>query len=231
MKNSTLLFVILLGFATTAFGQNAIYLDQISTSGTTTITQSGGTNRIGSSGTPSTITGDSGTFDIKQIGNGNHIDFALTGDTFQFKLWNTGDANVQKLYLTGANNQFSTVNTGNSNTMTFNSDGTSSGTTAATTGNGTFNFNVTGNSNSFLIGVAGGAYNNLDYTVQGNSNIFLAKQSGTVAGADGHSQVVTVSGSSNNVSITQSGTEKQTAVMNLTGSSNTVTVTQGPGGP
>lgn len=231
MKNLNTLFIIFGVLTSVGLAQNSIYLDQISTSASTTITQSGSTNRVGSSSTPSTITGDSGVFDIKQIGNGNQMDFALTGDSFAFKLWETGDANVRKIYITGGNNKFESVTIGNANETVFNSDASIGGNTAATTANGEFKFNVTGNSNQFAVGVIAGSYNKMDYAVTGNSNVFLAKQSGAVAGANGHEQKVTVSGSSNNVTIDQSGNLKQTAVLNLTGSSNTVVLTQGPGGP
>jgi hypothetical protein len=213
------------------YGQNQIYLDQISTSASVTIEQQGSTNRIGTDGNPSTITGDDGTFTIKQIGDGNQIDFKLTGEDFYFKLWNTGDNNTQKIFMNGANNNFNTTIVGNSNSMVFNNDGTNNSSSNATTANGDFDFDVQGNSNTFNIGLTTGSYNKLDYVVQGNSNVFALTQTGLVAGAAGHSQVVTVTGNGNNLTVGQSGTMQQILSLNVTGASNTIAVTQGPGTP
>jgi len=224
------IFLIFLLLASNLFGQNSIYLDQISTSGTVDIIQTGSSNRIGADGTASTITGDNGVFTIKQIGDGNAIDFNLTGDDWYFKLWNTGDNNTQKIFLNGSNNNFNTVITGNSNSIIFNSDGTSNGTTQGTTAYGDFDFLISGNSNTFNIGILTGSYNKLDYDVTGNSNTFDLKQTGLVSGAAGHNQTVDVLGSSNDITVHQTGTEQQTAVLNVTGSSNTITVTQGTTG-
>lgn len=156
---------VLTFIALKAHAQNVIYLQQISTSATDNITQTGTSNRIGSSTTPSTINGDGGTFTISQIGSSNALDFNLTGGSYSFSLTNTGDSNTQGIYLNGNNNSFSGTFTGSSNTMLFNKDASTAGTTQATTSNGTFAFNVTGNSNSFLIGESDGSYNNLNYTV------------------------------------------------------------------
>jgi hypothetical protein len=228
MKNTIPLFVIFMALVSGSYAQNTIYLDQISVSATTTILQTGSTNRIGSSGTPSSITGDTGTFDIKQIGAGNLLDFTLTGDDFDVTLWNTGDNNTQKIYLSGDTNFLDWTATGNSNDLVFNSDGSSAGTTAATSDNGNFSFAITGSTNVFEIGVSSGAYNILDYTVTGDSNTFNLTQSGQVAGTSGHTQTVVVGGGSNAITVDQSGTAKQTLQLNVTGSSNVIGVTQGP---
>ena len=121
----TLMFVCLIG---SIYGQNSIYLDQISTSATDTITQTGSSNRIGTSSNRSSISGDSGTFTISQIGSSNALDFNLTGNSYTFSLTNTGDSNTLGLFLNGNSNTFSTTFTGSSNSMVLNSDGTSSGT-------------------------------------------------------------------------------------------------------
>ena len=66
MKKLYLIFLLLIS---SLYGQNTIYLDQISTSADVEIIQTGSSNRIGADGTPSTITGDNGIFTIKQIGD------------------------------------------------------------------------------------------------------------------------------------------------------------------
>jgi len=226
-KIITLLLLLTMG---TAYGQNALYLQQISTAAVVNVLQAGATNRIGSSGTPSTITGDNVNFDVKQVGNSNAIDFAFNGNGTTLKLYNTGDSNTQGLYINGANNSLDLEFVGNSNTLLFNNDGTSGSTTQASVANGTYSFNVNGNSNAFNIGSGTGSYNNLDYKVAGNSNTFNILQNGIVAGTSGHSQIVGVDGNSNNVYINQSGTNANIVNYQLTGSNTNTVITQGPTG-
>jgi len=222
------LFLVLTG---TAFAQNALYMQQISTAAVVNILQAGGNNRIGSSGLPSILNGDSVNFDIKQVGSGNAIDFNFTnaGST-NLKLYNTGDSNTQGLYINGGNNTFDLEFTGSSNTMHFNSDGSATGTSQANASYGTYTFIVGGNSNLFNIGTDTGAYNKLDYTVAGNSNTFNLLQNGLVGGTTGHTQIVNVDGSSNNVNINQTGTGANIVNYHLTGSSTNTVITQGPSG-
>ena len=77
MKNTVVAFVLLLLLAATTRGQNQIYMNQITTSGTTTLVQVGSLNKIGSSQTPSDITGDSIVFEMRQVGNSNTTDFSI----------------------------------------------------------------------------------------------------------------------------------------------------------
>jgi len=226
-KLITLLLLLTMG---TAYGQNALYLQQISTAAVVNVLQAGSTNRIGSSGVPSTITGDNVNFDIKQVGSTNAIDFAFNGNGTTLKLYNTGDSNTQGLYINGANNSLDIEFVGNSNSLLFNNDSTSGSTTQASVANGTYSFNVNGNSNAFSIGSATGSYNNLNYKVAGNSNTFNTLQNGIVSGTSGHSQQVEVDGNTNNVYINQSGTSANTLYYKLTGSNTNTVITQGPTG-
>jgi len=221
------LFLLTVG---SAFAQNSLYLQQISTAAVVNVLQSGATNRIGSSGVPSTITGDNVNFDIKQVGSSNAIDFAFNGNGTTLKLYNTGDTNTQGLYINGANNSLDLEFVGNNNTLLFNNDGTNSSTTQASVANGTYSINVNGNSNAFNIGSGTGSYNNLDYKVAGNSNAFNILQNGIVSGTSGHSQQVEVAGNSNNVYINQSGTNANLLYYKLTGSNTSTVITQGPTG-
>jgi len=213
-----------------AFAQNSLYLQQISTAAVVNVLQAGATNRIGSSGTPSTVTGDNINFDIKQVGSSNAMDFNFTGDNTIMKLYNTGDSNVQGIYLNGASNNLDLEFVGNSNVFHFNLDGSASGTSQATAANGTYSFLVNGNSNLFNVGTDSGSYNNLNYTVAGNSNQFNILQDGAVSGASGHSQVVSVNGNSNLVNIDQQGSSANIVNYQLTGSNTHTVITQGPTG-
>jgi hypothetical protein len=226
--------MIALTFVTAASAQNSIYVNQISTSGTTTLVQTGSSNTIGSAGTPSEITSDNVSFTMNQIGNSNAANFSFLGANLTLSSITTGNSNIQKYYVNGASNTLGLTFTGNSNTFVMNSDASPTGTTKATLTDSSVTFGVTGNNNLLKFGVSSGKYNKLDYTVAGNSNTVTSTQVGNPGGASagtGHEQTVTITGSTNTLDISQSGVEKQTAVVNLTGSSNTVSIQQtGPGG-
>ena len=226
----TIAIFLLIGLAR-AFGQNALYVQQISTSAIVNVLQAGGANRIGSSGLNSIFNGDTAFIDIKQVGNGNALDFNFTSaSNTNLKIYNTGDSNTQGLYINGGSNTFDLEFTGSSNTMVFNSDASNSGTTQANVSHGTYTFTVGGNSNAFNIGTDTGTYNSLNYTVAGNSNVFNILQDGAVSGTSGHNQTVIVDGSSNNVYINQNGTSANSLYYKLTGSSTNTSITQGPTG-
>jgi hypothetical protein len=229
------MFTLFLALILSVSAQNSIYVNQISTSGSTTLVQTGSSNTVGSSGTPSEITSDNVNFTLRQIGDNNAANFSFIGANLDFTSDTTGDSNIQKYFANGANNTLGLSFTGNSNTFILNNDSTTQSTTKATLTDSNITFDVTGNSNMMRFGVISGKFNTLDYTIAGNSNTVLSTQSGNPAGlitGTGHEQTVTITGSSNALDISQSGVEKQTAVLNLTGSSNTVSIQQtGPGGP
>lgn len=232
MKHLTKILAIFLLFGLSrALAQNALYVQQISTSAVVNVLQAGGSNRIGSNGLNSIFNGDSANIDIKQVGSGNALDFNFTSaSNTNIKLYNTGDSNTQGLYINGGYNNFDLEFTGSSNTMIFNSDASNSGTSQANASHGTYTFTVGGNSNAFNIGTDTGAYNKLLYTVAGNSNVFNILQNGLVGGTTGHSQTVEVDGSSNNVFINQYGTGANSINYKLTGSNTNTSITQGPTG-
>ena len=71
---TTLAFICL---ASIGYGQNQIYVNQITTAGSTTLIQVGSLNKIGvSTGTPSDITGDNILFEMRQMGDNNTTDFS-----------------------------------------------------------------------------------------------------------------------------------------------------------
>ena len=95
------LFVTLVSLA---FGQNQLYVNQITTSGNTTFVQVGSLNKVGSSQTPSNITGDNILFEMRQMGNNNTTDFSII-DANNLKLVSVfnGNTNTQKIFMSGAN--------------------------------------------------------------------------------------------------------------------------------
>jgi hypothetical protein len=224
-------------FTLIAFGQNQIYVNQVTTAGSMTFVQVGSLNKIGTSaGAPSDITGDSIIFENRQIGNNNNTLFSITGaNNLKFLSAYTGDNNDQRYYFDGATNNMNFSFTGNSNKFLFNKDTTVDHTSDTDTSKATLSFsdlkfNVTGNSNILKFAVDGGKYNYLDYTIIGNSNTIKSTQIGMVGGAiaakDGHEQTVSITGSSNDVTIYQAGLEKQTFNYTLLGSTNTVRIVQ-----
>mgnify|MGYP003344671998 FL=1 len=236
MKNKVVaLFTLLLLLAATTRGQNQIYVNQITTGGTTTLVQVGSLNKIGSSQTPSDITGDNIVFEMRQIGDSNTTDFSIaSANNLKFISAYTGNSNTQKYYFSGASNNMNFSVTGNSNSFLLNKDTTvdhtsNTDSSKATLQNSDLKFTVTGNSNIFKFAIDSGKYNYLDYNITGNSNTIKSTQIGNTAGSaakDGHEQTVTITGSSNDLTIYQAGIEKQLFNYTLTGSTNTVKIVQ-----
>lgn len=222
-------------FALKAFGQNQLYVNQISTAGSTTFIQVGTGNRVGTSGTFSNITADSITFETRQIGDNNATDFSITGAN-NLKLLSVanGNSNTQQYYLNGTDNKMNINLAGNSNNVLVNKDvsvdhTSNTDTSKATLTNTDMKLNVAGNSNDLRFGIKDANYNYIDYTVTGNSNTVKSTQIGSTGGAAakaGHEQTVTILGSTNDLTVYQAGIEKQTLQYNLTGSANTVRIVQ-----
>ena len=230
---TTLAFICL---ASIGYGQNQIYVNQITTAGSTTLVQVGSLNKIGvSTGTPSDITGDNILFEMRQMGDNNTTDFSITGAN-NLKLLSvaTGDNNTQKYYFDGASNEMNIALNGNSNSVLFNKDVTVDHTSntddsKATMANTDVILDVTGNSNVLKFGIKDANYNYVNYSITGNSNTVKSTQIGSTGGAaakDGHEQTVTIQGSTNDLTVYQSGVEKQTFQYSLVGSGNTVRVVQ-----
>ena len=232
---SPLQALIMLLLCTYVYGQNQIYVNQITTAGTTTLIQVGSQNRVGSSGTFSDITGDNINFEFRQIGDSNATDFSITGAN-NLKLLSvaTGNSNTQKYYLNGANNNMNINLTGNSNNVLVNKDvsvdhTSNTDNSKATLDNTDMKLNVTGNSNDLRFGIKDASYNYIDYDILGNSNKVKSTQIGSTGGStakSGHEQTVTIAGSTNDLTIYQAGVEKQTLQYNLVGSANTVRIVQ-----
>ena len=224
-----LLALILSLLNITCYSQNILYVNQISSAGTTTLVQTGTSNKIGSSGTPSEITSENVNFELRQIGNSNESDFSFIGNNLTLLSLTTGNTNISKMYMTGASNNIDLAFTGNSNNFLLNKTGITGSTVKSNAISSNIDFIVTGNTNLLKFGIDDGKYNILNYNILGSTNTVTSKQVGNPSGMSagtGHEQTVTITGSTNTLDIYQAGIEKQTAVINLTGSSNTVTVQQ-----
>jgi hypothetical protein len=236
MKTKLILgFILGLMLFTPAFAQNQIYVNQITTAGTTTLIQVGSLNKIGSSGTPSNITGDNITFETRQMGDNNNTDFSIIGaNNLSLLSVVTGNANTQKYFMDGASNTFNVSLVGNTNSLTVNKDvsvdhTSDNNTSKATIANSDVTIDVVGNSNTLKLGFENASYNWIDYNITGNSNIVKSTQIGSVGASTqkgGHFQDITILGSTNNLTVYQAGVEQQTLVYSLTGSNNTVKIIQ-----
>jgi len=228
MKTSLLALILFL-LNITCYSQNILYVNQISSAGTTTLVQTGTSNKIGSSGTPSEITSENVDFELRQVGNSNESDFSFIGNNLTLNSITTGNSNISKMYMTGASNNIDLAFTGNSNNFLLNKTGLVGSAVKSNATNSNIDFVVAGNSNILQFGIDDGKYNVLNYNITGNTNTVTSKQVGNPSGQSagtGHEQTVTITGSTNTLDILQAGIEKQTAVINLTGSSNTVSVQQ-----
>jgi len=228
-------FILALVLLNSAIAQNQIYVNQITTAGTTTLIQVGSLNKIGSTGTPSNITGDNITFEMRQMGDNNNTDFSIIGsNNLSLLSVATGNMNTQKYFMNGANNTFNVSLVGNTNSLTVNKDvsvdhTSNSDTTKATIANSDVTLDVTGNSNTMKFGFEDASYNWVDYKITGNSNTIKSTQIGNVGASTqkgGHYQDVTILGSTNDLTVYQAGLEQQKLVYNLTGSNNTVKIIQ-----
>ena len=144
-------FILGLMLLTPAFAQNQIYVNQITTAGTTTLIQVGSLNKVGSTGTPSNITGDNITFELRQMGDNNNTDFSIIGaNNLSLLAVATGNGNNQKYFMNGANNTLNVSLVGNTNSLTVNKDvsvdhTSNSDTSKATIANSDVTLDVSGN--------------------------------------------------------------------------------------
>lgn len=232
MKKLFLAFTLVVS---SVFGQNQIYVNQISTSGNTTFVQVGSLNKIGSSAIPSDITGDSVLFEMRQIGDSNETKFSIaSANNLKMLTVATGNGNNQQYYFSGASNNANILLNGNTNKFLLNGDTSvdhtsNTDTSKATLTNSDLLFDVQGNSNDIRLGISGGKYNYVDYKITGNSNTIKSTQIGNTGGSlakAGHEQTVVLTGSSNDLMIYQAGLEKQLLNYTLVGSSNVVRIVQ-----
>lgn len=218
----------------TLSAQNSIYVDQITTSGTTNLIQVGSNNTIGVSQLASNLEGDNLTFEMRQMGDGNYTVFSIINATnLDFLSVVEGDLNEQRLYMDGSNNNLNALFQGDSNKLTINGDLTVD-ETGTLDSKATFSYSdiildVDGDSNTLAFGISDGLYNYIKYDITGNSNEIRSVQIGNPAGnaaKSGHEQDVLITGNSNTLFIYQAGLEKQLFNYTLTGSNTNVQIVQ-----
>ena len=209
---------------TTTPTTNSIYIDQVGDGSTISLTQEGQNNTIGVSEAAAdrfVLEGDGQTVTVKQDGNNNIIKGSVedaanivygttvTGDNNEIT-YDQGDSGS----VAGSTKTL-TVD-GNLNTLKFEQ------ATTSTALNATQNIAVTGNSNTYTSTINSNDVDNT-VTVAGNSNTIAMTQQGAV----GKNVEMLLTGSTNNISVTQKSTlNADTIKINSTGTGSDLTIIQ-----
>ena len=201
-------FVMAAIFAGSGAYASDVYVDQAGDTGTFNITQSNGTNRVGTSSTPSVFSGNNITVDIIQNGTLNTADIqALTATDTIINYNAQGSSNSLEIEIGNSGNELNVVKNGDSNRVTM--CGTMSGTGASATCATAVgvvdtlnNINITGSSNTVNLALASAnAVNNIDIgqTTPSSDNIVNLIQSGNGV----HNVGLVINGDTNLINITQ----------------------------
>jgi hypothetical protein len=188
------LVMAILGFNYAA--ANDVYVEQVGSSSTVTITQEGTGNEAGNS------------TDSLYIGSGSNV---VTIDQI-------GDSNILEMVVNGASTDVTVNTVGSGNQQTINCGTTSS---AGCSGS-TITQTVDGDDNMIAQNLGSGANHTSNITVTGSDNAIT--HTSTATGTT--SMNATITGDLNTVGVTQSGMTTQNVTINSTGNSNIITVNQ-----
>jgi len=208
-------------------GSNEIYLDQVGSAGVFNISQIGSSNKLGEGTNRSRIEGEEVIFNVATIGNQNLVDIDSVGNEEVVNLQVEGDANEVILALDGDQNTVNTFVAGDSNGVLI--AGNQEDSEKASVNNGVIKLNVEGSSNDVELLLFDTSYTFTDYFIGGSLNTISSYQEGH-GGLIGHSQLVDVYGSSNNVLISQVGSESQFIELSILGNENNYQIFQTDGG-
>jgi hypothetical protein len=187
--------MVVLGLVATV-SANEVYIEQVGSSSTVTITQDGSDNRIGTSLNPAYIGSGSNTVVIDQIGSNNTLDMVVNGSGTDVTVSTTGSNNIQEI-----------------NCGTTSSAGCSGSVITQT---------INGDSNDVKQNLGAGANHTSNITVTGDTNTVTHTSTATgTTSAD-----ITVSGNTNTVSVTQSGMLNKSVSVNSNGNLNSISITQ-----
>jgi hypothetical protein len=176
---------------------NEVYIEQIGSSSTVTITQEGADNRIGTSQNPAYIGSGSNTVIIDQIGSTNTLDMVVNGTGTDVTVSTTGSNNIQEI---ACGTTSSAGCSGSAITQTIAGDSNDVKQLLGDGANHTSNISITGDTNTVTHTSTATGTTSADITVSGNTNTVSVTQSGML----NNSVSVTSTGDSNNISITQS---------------------------
>jgi hypothetical protein len=213
-KLSRKLLAILLtsGMMSTGALASEVYIEQAGDTGTFNITQSNGSNRIGSVGTPSVFSGNAIAVDIVQDGTLNEADLSVvTATDTVIDYTATGGSNILEIDIANSGNSLTVVKTGDGNRITMCGTNDGAGTVAGATAScstsvgvvDTTNvINITGDTNTVNLALASAnAINtvNIGQTTPSNDNVVNITQDG----ASVHTTAITIDGNTNLVNVTQ----------------------------
>ena len=179
---------------------NDVYIEQVGSGVTVTITQDGSSNRVGDEGTPSIIKGDANIVTIDQIGSSNTLDMIINGAAITATVTTNGSNNTQ------------VINCGTAN--------------SATCGSSFIKQQVDGDNNTVTQNLVAASTQHSEILITGDYNTVTH----TTSGSGAHSGIITVTGgvalTGNTISLTQGGTNAQQATITSTGNGNSITVNQ-----
>jgi hypothetical protein len=214
---TALSFLVMFQYANAA--GNNVYVDQIGSGSTISMTQTGNSNDIGNATDKAIINGQNNIVTIDQIGNSNITSVNVQGDGVNVSSLVTGDNNIVGIACgVGGTCTGSTINntiTGDGNTVTQTADGFTISNVTISSDNNTVNIQndstaVAGAKSTVLI--AGGGVNDFNIIQTG------------AAGANGHETDLNILGGTNTVDIKQGGGIDSKVISTITGSGNSLTI-------
>jgi hypothetical protein len=190
-----------------------VYIEQAGDTGTFNITQSNGSNRVGSVNTPSIFSGNNITVDIIQNGTLNEADLSVvTATDTVIDYTAVGGSNILEVDIANSGNSLTVVKAGDGNRVTMcgtnnvgvggQTGATASCSTAVGVVDTTNILNITGDSNSVNLALASANASNtvnIGQTTPSDGNVVNITQSG----AGLHTTAITIDGNTNLVNVTQ----------------------------
>jgi Curlin associated repeat len=206
-------FFVMVQYANAA--SNIVIVDQIGSSSTINLTQTGQGNSIGDSTNHAVLNGNSNVITIDQIGNNNTAAVSVDGDNNTLSHSFTGNYNdLSLLCVTCSSITMTDTIYGTSNIISRNFDTSASTST----------INIQSDNNSVTINndttAIAGAQSTVDIS-GGNGNTVQIRQTGA-AGTNGHDANLTIVGATNTVNIDQGGNVDSSVTATITGSGNTM---------
>jgi hypothetical protein len=216
--------LILLPFSSLAQTINSVYIDQVGSNSTISMSQTGSNNKLGDETQAAIFTGNNQVVAIMQVGANNVGNFNIQGSSASVTSNVTGNLNTVTATC-GASGTTSCTDT----VIEANATGGGNTLSATVGGKSTAKINVTGDTNTATISstTSNMAGSRAEITsTGGDSNNLSISQNGP-AGLNGFSAKIEVTGGGNVVGVTQTGTVDSTVNVKSTGSNNNITVHSG----
>jgi hypothetical protein len=234
-------------FAGSGAQASDVYVDQAGDTGTFNITQSGGSNRVGTISTPSVFEGNNITVDIIQNGTLNEADIqALTATDTVIDYNAQGSSNTLEIEIANNGNELNVAKTGDNNSVTMcgannistaaPGTGGASPTIAGSVAAGArtvgctsavdvadteTNITLTGSNNAVNLALDSANATNTISVIGGYNAVNLAQ-----GGSGIHVVGVSIDGDTNTTNITQLGTGSHNIVFVVDVSTNLVKITE-----